>query len=105
MFSNIVKLNTAIGLSALLFQVTVLYPWHNDISKQIDNINQEPQFIKLSTNKVINAAYIKHINLAEPDKYAIHLSSNIYNPDCMIVCKKNEPEGYEAINEYIKRLP
>jgi hypothetical protein len=35
MISNIVKLNTAIGVSAFLFQVTVLYPWHNNISKQI----------------------------------------------------------------------
>ena len=48
MISNIVKLNTAIGISAFLFQVTVLYPWHNDISKQIDAIDKKlnllPQF-------------------------------------------------------------
>lgn len=41
MLSNIVKLNTAIGISAFLFQVTVLYPWHNDISKQIDSIDKK----------------------------------------------------------------
>lgn len=42
-------INFFISSSALAFQVTVLFPWHNTISKQIDNIERkiETQHIKV----------------------------------------------------------
>ena len=36
---NLPIINFCISSAALTFQVTVLYPWHNQISKQINNIS------------------------------------------------------------------
>jgi len=33
-------LNLVIATSALTFQLTILYPWHNQLSKQLDYINK-----------------------------------------------------------------
>jgi hypothetical protein len=33
--------NFVIASSALIFQTTVLYPWHKDISKQIDKMDKK----------------------------------------------------------------
>jgi len=39
LFSRVLPvLNFCISSTALLFQTTVLYPWHNEISKQINNL-------------------------------------------------------------------
>lgn len=35
---NLPKLNFIIGLTALTFQISILYPWHNQISIQINNM-------------------------------------------------------------------
>ena len=40
-------LNFIIASSALAFQTTILYPWHNDISKQINNLEA-----KIDKNKI-----------------------------------------------------
>ncbi len=39
--NSIPKINLFIGSVALFFQTSVLFPWHNDISKQINKLESE----------------------------------------------------------------
>lgn len=38
---NIPKINLLVGTSALIFQITVLNPWHNKISIQINRLEDK----------------------------------------------------------------
>ena len=38
---NILYINFITSISALGFQTTVLYPWHNELSKKIDTISKD----------------------------------------------------------------
>ncbi len=40
-FRSLPIINFCISSAALTFQVTVLYPWHTQISKQIDTIDNK----------------------------------------------------------------
>ncbi len=73
------------------------------------------RFIKLS-NRIINTALIKRVDFTEPDKYVVYFANNYFNTigyynkqfyetDCIIACKKEHPESYKAIDEWIKHLP
>ncbi len=43
---RIPKINLFIASTALLFQTTVLLPWHNDISTQINKLESEIRYLK-----------------------------------------------------------
>ena len=45
-FDLIPSIGLTVGLISLTFQIKVLYPWHKDISKQIENINNKIEYGK-----------------------------------------------------------
>ncbi len=46
-YKNLPVLNFIIAISAFTFQTTVLYPWHNDISRQINNLETKINKIEI----------------------------------------------------------
>ncbi len=45
---NVPKINLIFASSALFFQTTVLYPWHNKLSSELQDINKKIDDIKKS---------------------------------------------------------
>jgi ABC-type nitrate/sulfonate/bicarbonate transport system ATPase subunit len=48
-YKRLTLINTVVATTALMFQVTVLYPWHKDISNQITQIKEQQK--KCKSNK------------------------------------------------------
>jgi hypothetical protein len=50
-YRHLPLINTVVATTALMFQVTVLYPWHKDISNQITQIKEQQKNI-IQTNQI-----------------------------------------------------
>ena len=54
--------NFVISSSALFFQVTVLYPWHKDLSKDIQKIDKQLYTMKKQiASKTYPPIHIEHV--------------------------------------------
>jgi len=74
------------------------------------------RFLKLS-HTIINVSHIKEITIRET-KYTIYLQSNKHSGfsiagsgfisndnDHYTICKNNDPEDYNKIDQWIKKMP
>ena len=50
-FRNLPIINFCISSAALTFQVTVLYPWHNEINKKMDSLSDQTLVCLTLVNK------------------------------------------------------
>jgi len=50
-YTKIPVLNFVVAVSALTFQITVLYPWHQDLSKHLKQIECKIDQMLLSLDK------------------------------------------------------
>ena len=57
-FDLVPSIGLAVGVTSLMFQTKVLYPWHEDISKQLDEMNKKIESVEKIENKNVQTTEV-----------------------------------------------